>query len=279
MPGPTPLQGIQVLRDPEPFLTPEQRYGGTADPRHENVGEVARPYSWEGVYEGSHGPYGLDNQLLGIDICSYTAPAGQLGQDPTADLTPRTHAAPWPKGVPQSPHPEEQADWRSQEASIHASNTGLSRRMLFSPTLHALQDDWKGFYEVAPGTSAQDPNVPAQVGFASGGFASRDRVQSLAGQNKYGFDSAHSMRRYADGPIPGNFMWMKPGGRPLFKTMAGPAGLAVGENSPFAGQDPTMAFNTQGSVLVDLPYEYQAPPQPSLAPAVADTGVPAIGLW
>lgn len=277
MPGPAPIQGIQVLSDPEPFLTPEQRYGGTADPRHANIGEVAELYPWEGVYSGPHGPYGLDNQLLGVEICSFAA--GELGQDPTADLTPRTHAAPWPKGVPQSPQPEEQAEWRAQEASIHASNTGASRRSLYNPTLHALQDSWTGIYDVAPGTSAQDPNVPKQVGFASGGFASRDRAQSLAGQNQYGFDGRHLMRRFATGSIPGNYMWMKPGGRPMFKTMAGPARPAVGEDSPFAGQDPSTSFGVHGGILTDLPYEYEAPPQPSLSQPVQDTGVPSIGLW
>jgi len=277
MAGPAPIQGIQVLSNPEPELTPEQRYGGTADPRHSSIGEVARPYSWEGVYEGSHGPYGLDNQLLGVEICSFAA--GDLGQDPTADLTPRTHAAPWPKGVPQSPHPEAQAEWRDQENSIHASNTGVSRRMLYSPTLHAQQDNWQGFYEVAPGTSAQDPNVPKQVGFAVGGWGSRDRSQSLAGQNQYGFDSAHSMRRYAAGSIPGNYMWMRPGGRPMFKTLAGSGQLPTGSDSPFYGQDASAAFGVQGGILTDLPYEYATPPIPAVASAAPNQAPAEIALW
>jgi len=87
------------------------------------------------------------------------------------------------------------------------------------------------------------------------------------------------MRRFATGSIPGNYMWLKPGGRPLYKTMAGPARPAVGENSPFAGQDPTLAFGTLGGILTDLPAEYEAPPQPALAQAMPDVSVPEIGLW
>jgi hypothetical protein len=267
------------MRDPTPQATPEERYGGMADARHANVGEVARPYSWEGIYEGPHGPYGAENDLLGFDYTLTTPAAGALGQDPTADLTPRTHAAPWPKGVPQSPDPETQAEWRAQEASIHASNTGASRRLLYSPTSHALQDSWQGLYEVDPGDSAQDPNVPKQVGFAVGTFASRDRAQSLAGQNQYGYDAAHLQRRYATGSIPGNYMWMQPGGRPLVKNLPGTAQVPVGNDSPFAGQSPAKFFDTHGAVLTDLPYEYSPPPQPAVSQPAPSGDVPEVAWW
>jgi hypothetical protein len=115
----------------------------------------------------------------------------------------------------------------------------------------------------------------------SSGFmwGTRDRVQSMARQNEFGFDSSHRHRRYADAPIPGNYMWLRPGGRPLQKTLAGPARPAIGPESPFSGDDLGFTFGIDGAVLQNVPTEYVSPAQPKLAAPMAYDDNDAVVEW
>lgn len=280
---PRGLQGLTPLASSVPGemeATPEERYGGIADPRHGVPGETAEPYPWE-VFPGqTHGPYGIENQLLsayGLGVLA--EPAGTLDQDPTADLQPLTHAAPWPKGIPQTVLPDAANLNRLQEsADIHASDMGASRLAMYSPTLLGENDQWTEYRNDTPGESQLVP-IPKQV-MMSGGWGTTDRTQSMQEQNEYGFDTAHTHRRWATGAIPGNTMWMQPGGRPIVRNLPQAARVPVGKDSPFAGQVPGDAFSTQGAALYDLPTEYSGPPTPTLAPAYSGSGsVPNIPLW
>jgi len=141
-----------------------------------------------------------------------------------------------------------------------------------------VQDDWEELLETNPGHSDQVP-IPGQLMSSSYGYGTRDRVQSMARQNEFGFDSAHMHRRYATGPIPGNTMWMRPGGRPMRKTLAGPARPAIGPSSPFAGQNLGFNFNPDGAVLQNVPSEYQPPPNPTLQPAVISDVNDSVVEW
>lgn len=278
-----PLGGLVGFVNSDPEATASQRHGGTADPAHNSLGEVADPYPWE-VFPGeTHGPYGPENEYIGMeDVNHYITPADEVYDDPTMDQTPvRGHAAPWPKGVPQSPDPDSQQAWRDQSDDIHASNMGGSREMLYEPTLSPVQDEWNLIDETDPGLLfPQMEPIPGQIMTGgSGGFGSRDRVQSMARQNEYGFDSAHIRRRYASGSIPGNYMWLEPGARPLVKSIAGRATIPVGDSSPFAGQDPGESYDSQGSTLLVLPAEYQAPPDPSLGASYPSYEAPQVDLW
>lgn len=281
--GIQPIAGINGFVYEDPFATAEQRNGGVADVRHASVGEDDSSYPWQ-VFPGEeHGPYGTENDLIGFDICSYTAPADHVYDDPTMDQTPITRAAPWPKGLPTTTDPDDVSARRQESADIHSSNLGGSREALFEPTLCPVQDEWDQVLETDPGiTFPEMQSLPSQLlSGGSGGWGSTDRVQSLARQNQYGFDSAHMHRRYATGTIPGNFLWMEPGGRPLVKSVAGTAKVPVGPDSPFYGQDPGVPFNSQGAALADLPVGYTGPPDPALATgyAQADTFNDEIPLW
>ena len=156
--GPMPVAGLTGLVDEQPFATAEERSGGPADPRHAVLGERAHPYPWERTQTGPHGPYGQENQFYGpdsMDALVYILPAGVLGEDKQADLTPSSaaqktggHAAPWPKGLPQSALPDdENTDWLVQRAGIHASNTGASRGYDYEDSQLAQNDEWQDFYE------------------------------------------------------------------------------------------------------------------------------------
>jgi hypothetical protein len=254
--------------DPTPEATAEEMWGGPADPRHGLGPDPSTDYSYLQWYSGPHGPYGLDNALLGVDPSIYTEQAGEVRQDPRGDLQERTHAAPWPKGLSDSQDrgPEESAYRNRESFLIHSSDQGMSRQF---DSLPPQNDEWSSVEYTDPGSDTlQSNDVPKQVGNAVSGYGSTDRRQSLAIQNRYGFDSAHVFRRFAVGSIPGNYMWMDPGSRPLRHDRLGSVpNIPTGEDSPFTGQDTTMSFGTQGAVLVDLPPEYAEPPTPVLSGA------------
>jgi hypothetical protein len=200
------------------------------------------------------------------------------------DLTPvHTQAAPWPKGLPSGTDPDTVAAWRAQQDAIHAVNMGGSRDQNFIPTGDPVQDEWVEVWETDPGmlfpNQEQIPNQSRGSGVM--GWGSRDRTQSNATQNGYGFDAAHMHRRYAVGSIPGNYLWMQPGSRPLIKTHTGTANVPVGPDSPFAGQLPVGQFDPQGAALLNLPNSHTPPFSPALAdtvaPAVSDS--PEVSLW
>lgn len=290
MPGPSGLAGITgfVIQNAE--ASPEAVHGGFVDPKHAEWGETDRPYPWENYTFGTgpHGPYGLENQLLGTDNApeNRTFPAGQLVQDPTADLTPSNHAAPYPREGPLSGNgscdPDDTTRQLLQSAWIHGTRMGSGRRRLYDPTMHALNDSWTDFYELNPGASTQMPITP-QVGNASGGWGSTDREQNaLTRQNTYGFDSAHMHRRYATGAIPGNYMWLQPGSRPLVRTFTGgPVNFPIGQDSPFTGDNPGATFGYQGVVLVNTPTQYSPVPEPNVVPMAWDSsgGTMTTGEW
>jgi hypothetical protein len=269
MPGPQSISGLEgfIIQDPE--ATPESIHGGPADPFHAQYGEVAEPYPWQMQAYG--GPYNIVDPVDGmIGMYTEVMPAGDITQDPTGDRTPYTHASPWPKDPigDGSVSPENTARQLYQNRSIHASNLGSSGKHLFTNTV-PVNDEWQEVWAVSPGTmSLQTPGMPQQAAIAVGGFGSRDRGSTEAAQNSYGYDSAHMHRRFATGSIPGNYMYLKPGGRPMVKSISriGLRNFPIGANTPFYGDDTTMAFDTYGSILVDTPPEYIAPPQPMTTP-------------
>ena len=266
MAGPAPISGLTGLYDPTPQATPEEIWGGPADPSHGGGLDPSSGFIYEQFYSGPHGPYGPDNAVLGEDPSVYTERAGQLFQDPRGDQQPQTHAANWPKGLSQAqdPGPEDNTKRLRESFLIHSQDQGMSRQF---DSLPPQNDTWQDVDYTDPGSpTLQSNSVPKQVGSVVGAFGSSDRNQSLAKQNEYGFDSAHVHRRYATGSIPGNYMMLEPGSRPLRHDRLGSVpNIPTGDDSPFTGQDTTTSYNTQGAVLQVLPTEYPEPPSPSLS--------------
>lgn len=281
MDGLTGLAGLQSLYVDTPEANPEEIQGNPADPRHGHAGEMARPYSWESQQTpaGDHGPYGPPDDLLD-ESDYYFLPAGMVTDDPTAETAPWTHAAPFPKNVvgDMSVSPDHVASQRRFSRWAHSLKTGGKRNVTI-PTMEAQQDQWNEIWENDAGvTMLSDVSPQMKAGLAPAGRGSTDRTQSFARQNRYGFDGWHMHRRYAASPIPGNTMWMRPGGRPMNKTLAGPARPPIGHDSPFAGQDLGQAFSyDNGAILQDTPTQYTAPPEPYVGPPVqyADESAPS----
>lgn len=279
------ITGLQGYISSDPEATPFEIQGGPVNPAHARPGEAAPPYSWD-AYQGAlgtgpHGPYGPENELLGDLPEGLTLVAGMPSQDPLHDSTPyRTHGGPWPRGMETSVHPDAVSRQLEQSRELHAVQTGASARLGHLRGVPA-EDQWQDFYTVMPGESLQATDVPPQLKGATHGFGTRSREQSFAAQNEYGFDSSHRHRRYAAGSIPGNYLWMKPGGRPMVKSLPGPARPPVGSDSPFHGNNvgATFSYDT-GAILQGPATEYVAPPSPYTQPAAqaADTA-PDIPLW
>lgn len=277
--GLSALTGHQVLIEENSQATPEERSGGTADPSHAKY--LAEDYIRRGAQLGEPmGPYGPDAQMLG-DTSDFWESGGEPDQDPQHDYTPLNHAGPWPKGIQSGPvgdiGPEATALKLRQLVALHGMDMNGDAQSNLTRE-EPLNDQWETIDQLNRGNSGLQ-DLPKQAKSSGFGWGTRDRTQSLAAQNSFGFDQTHQHRRWASGHIPGNFMWMKPGGRPMAKGMPGPAKLPTGINSPFTGQDTGFSFNPDGAVLQNVPSEYMPPPQPTLQNAPVATGDDANVEW
>jgi hypothetical protein len=272
------LAGYQVLIEEDSQATPDMRMGGSADPRHAD-GSPEHQFRRGSRIGVQHGPYGPENQLLG-DAEWFWQPGGEDWQDPLFDHTPSKRAGPWPKGIlsgpTPTPYPVDVAYGREQSRIIHGIDTNADSAVTHGR--EALNDQWSTIDQTTPGHTDLRP-LDKQALSSGFGWGTRDVVQSMARQNEYGFDSAHQFRRWATGSLPGNFMWMIPGGRPLRKGLAGPARPPIGIDSPFAGDDLGASFGIHGAMLQNVPTEYVAPPQPTLSRSIVSADNDSVVEW
>lgn len=268
------LAGINAIQDDaeSTFATPEQRSGGPADEYHGHVGEQATPYAWESqaMPGGSHGPYGPQNQLLDDEFW-FLEPAGSPDQDPDFDYnTPsltRSHGSVNNVGL-SGPVPSQfdAINTQIEQMGNKSSNLNTSASMINNTLGDVQNDTWTEIWELNDGNSDLPP-VGKQFSHQANGFGVNDAASNTSRKvNLYDYGSKHQHRRYATGSLPGNFMWMRPQGRPLFKTMAGPARPPIGRGSQFEGQDVGTAFQyDNGAILQTVPSEYIPPPSPNVA--------------
>lgn len=276
--GLTGLNGLGPQRVDESIASPEDRMGGPADPRHGVFGEQAKPYSWQSqlIQGGTLSRNLLQDELPDEDFADWVStPAGNITEGgPYIERAPWTHAGPWPSDpIGDGSHsPKNIIDrqvLQNYQLRGLASPSDFSHANVYG--YPALQDQWTEIWQVDPGNSDLEAMGPqARSGLAPAGRGNTDRTQSNARQNQYGYDSKHWHRRIATGSIPGNYMWMRPGGRFSQKTLPGPARPAIGEGSPFEGDNLGASFSTQGAILTTQPTEYQAPPEPYIAPYASD---------
>jgi hypothetical protein len=287
MPGLSALSGYGAISDPNPFATAEERTGGIAE-QHALERHADPQYLSQLTRAGSHGPYGAENQLLS-DTMWFLESAGSPDEDPQFDYnTPsltRSHGS--VHNIVSNGTVPSQADsihLQLEQMDNKRSDLGTSRGLTHIQSLEPLNDVWHEIWEVDNGSS-DVPDTTKQIAYQANGYGVSDSVSNAYHKtNMYGYNSKHMHRRYAAGKIPGNFMWMRPQGRPLFKSIAGVARPPVGGNSPFAGQDVGAAFSYDtGAVLLNTPEEYIPPPMPNIATrnAVYDNpyGTDGTELW
>lgn len=282
------VNGITGYIVSNPQATPFEQQGGIADPKHAIWGEEASPYPWENV---PMGPYpGLINPIDGIigrDADSnFGIPAGSLSQDPTADVTPSTGAAPFSNENPLAPMADQLDTHKRAIGSrrqlldslrVHAMRTGAGLKRMF--LLPAEQDSWNAFFNAVPG---QDnvPVVPISIGAVAGGYGTNDhRSNPGAKVNSFDLATSHRHRRYATGSVPGNYLWLKARSRPMVRSFTSLYNFPT--SGAFAGDDPGASFSTEGAILYNPASEYVPPTQPYLASpsAVSDSGVPDISYY
>lgn len=276
MPGVNPITGF-VNAAPE--APPFEQQGGPVNSYHGHWGQQASPYPWEVIPMGPY-PGSIDPLPGIIDDAPMlrSLEAGFMAQDQTADQTPAYHAAPFPNEGPGSKAPDQldvhgraagSARQLAQSFWVHAHNTGAGLKRLFLPQMLAKQDQWTGFFNEVPGNDIV-PSIPGSVSSNAGGFGANDHVSNaFRKENQFGYNTSHRHRRFATGSIPGNTQWLKPGGRPMVRTLTGIHQFPV--SGAFAGDDPAATFSYQGAILTNTPAEYAAPAQPTLSPAIVDT--------
>lgn len=256
-----PLTGYPV--NPA-MLTPQQQQGGPADPIHgHDAWETPAHNTWEYVHGvATHGPPPVEMELVG-SIPSIT-PAGTPADDPLYDYQPETHAAPWPVGVDGAGDrdPEQYAARAQESADIHASDMGASAGWYTEPA--PLLGEWQNIDYRSIGQGQLVP-IPEQLMNSVGGWGNTDRTQSLAIQNDYGLDAAHVHRRIGHSPIPGDFLWLEPAGRPIVLNPARTAQVPIGTDSPFTGQNIDATFAVGQAAPLDPPTEYAPPADPYTA--------------
>ena len=279
----SPITGLSALAryqsvDELNQATPEERMGGIADPLHATGAPT--PYGRGSRIGTPIGPVGPENQLIGEFESWALTPAGNEYDDPQFDHTPSRRAGPIPRGIMSGPidavSPGSIADQLQQSAVLHGINTNAAAHA--QRNLEAENDAWYVMEQVNPGNSDLQP-ISNQAKSAGFGWGTRDRTQSFARQNEFGFDSAHVHRRYAQSSIPGNYMYLRPGGRPMVKSLPGPARPPIGVDSPFAGDDLGQAFSINGAILQNVPSEYVPPPQPNLSASVVSDSNESVVEW
>lgn len=279
----SPITGLTALaayQSVEEYnqATPEDRSGKPANPLHATGAPT--PYGRGSRIGTPIGPAGPENQIIGEFESWALTPAGNEYDDPQFDHTPSRRAGPIPRGIMSGPidaqSPDSIADQLQQSAVLHGINTNAAAHA--QRNLDALNDEWFVMEQVNPGNTDLQP-IGRQAMSAGYGWGTRDRTQSFARQNEFGFDSAHVHRRYAQSPIPGNYMYLKPGGRPMVKGLPGPARPAIGPDSPFYGDDLGQAFSVDGAILQNVPSEYVPPPQPNLAASVVSDVNDSVVEW
>lgn len=259
MPGITgiqPLNGMYAWSDPsaDPFTL----QGGPANPKHgQPLADPNQPYPWQ----AQGWPQAQSNMPSGEWIDDYQCyPSAGMGtpDTPYFDATPNTHAGPWPKGVPTTVRPDEVAERRIESMVLHGDGMDNAKPSLI---ISALQDIWQRIWNPDDKTPNIQETVNNQVKHSVGGYGSTDAVGNPDGHNEYDYGNAHMMRRWGAGSVPGAYMWMKPGGRPLVGFVPGPARPPVG-TGPFEGQDIGQGFSAYPGVLTQPAGAYEVPPDP-----------------
>lgn len=265
MAGLGPLEPLTGYPVDVSSLSPAQRQGGPADPLHGQYGwEVPEHYP----YEYQHGAALATPPPVEMELISSIPPitvAGTPGEDPLFDYQPDTHSSPWPAGVDGAGDrdPVQYAARAAESARLHAADMNASPR--YSNFTHPQIGQWENIDLTSVGTSLQ-VRPPEQSMNSFTGWGNTDRIQSLAVQNEHDYDAAHLHRRMAHDPIPGDELWIIPGGRPIVLNQPHTAVAPIGRISPFSGQDLDATFATDQAAPLAPPTAYAPPADPRTEP-------------
>jgi hypothetical protein len=260
-----------VFVDPNPEA-PAEVVQGNPWPSPAGPGYVAQPLRYPGQL-WSQG-YGINPQTpapateLVDDDVAYPSAATIAGPDtPYFDATPNTHAGPWVKPY-DTRQPDQAGERQAYSDAAHADGFDNRKPGLI---ISSLQDDWVEYFNgPADGVMLGDPGQDKSVL----GWGSTDISGYPENINQTEDFGLHGHRRVATGHnLPMNFMWMPGSGRPLISTVHGLQDLPVGDQGPYADQDPAYGYGTAGAVLTMPAGAYEAPAAPYQAPPLSQQGL------
>jgi hypothetical protein len=253
------ISGDYVVEQPE--TTPFERFGDPADPRHAK-GLIVEQYPWQDptgrTPQTNPGPV---DDYIGQVIEAQDAGIAGVGT-PYWDATPNTHGGPWPAGLDQTagPAPPGRESWGSESYALHSD--GLDFNLPMQATRLAVEPSKKLNNENNDPSDNLQEAVPQQVALSSGGGLSTDAFTNPRGRNDYGMGAAHRIHARATSHMPGNYQWLKPGGRPMVVTRFDTFDR-TGVDSPFYGQDQSEVFQVDNSgILLNPAGEYEPPADP-----------------
>jgi hypothetical protein len=243
-----PLAGMTGLNGPvdnDPHGTTKRdpsNWGGPVDPRHAIPGDS----SHEPRYAGT--PYAPDSLVLGT-----TPPLASMPGH-VRDQTPRSHAAPWPRGI-------ETDDVVAGEQSqiLHGVDLGGSTYLNDGPVPYPVEVE--SVYNLSPNASDLSNQVPGQLRGLS-----TDVDQGYGQDNSGTFGYGHQQRREFHTDMPFDYTALYAGDRPFYGKHPVWTNRLDGDDSPYglAGDNSVGMNLAPGPVGYSTPYEQ--PSNPTVAP-------------
>lgn len=237
----TALQGVDTPvphgmqgRDPGEF-------GRGPVPGHEVPGDQSAA-SHE-LYQGTRYPGPID-----ADDRVETTPAAPGEQ---VDVTPDSHAAPYPRGISQDPVAE-----AAQRAALHGVDLGGPRRIIGVPVPY--EETVSGGREDSPNASILAGGIPAQL------RSGNDVDQGFGSTPGYGFAFGRFLRRVFHDAVPTDRTGTVRGERPFWGAHGLTPPRPYGTDSPYGDTPPYEGMQLRAD-RVTAPQPYVQPPNPEVA--------------
>lgn len=218
--------------------------GTTADPSHGVWGDTSAPAWMTGPYP-SHGQFAYEPDWVMVGEDPLIQPVG----DRPHDLTPDSHAAPYPRmRYPGGELRNAEEQWADQEASwiLHAEDQG-GNWYNESPGGRAVPVHWDQRLTVTEGSTILEP-VPGQL---RGGDIGQDVAQGYGTSERFGYGGGHVQYRQQTDPVPYNYQWLQAGERPFIVPQPHVQPTYDGPDSPYGPHGDTtsgMHLGVQGAV-------------------------------
>lgn len=235
-----------TIRDPD-------NWGGPVDARHHIPGDSSHAPNYAGT------PYAPDPAVPSAPPTLSSTP-GHI-----RDHTPRSHAAPWPRGIE-----DDLVASGETMRTLHGVDLGGSTYLNDGSVPYPVQVESR--YDLSPNDSGLAP-APEQLRGLS-----QDTDQGFGHDNSGTFGYGHQQQRIYHDPIPFDTTILYAGDRPFSGKHPVWQNRLDGDGSPYAQAGDISVGMNLGPTPVGFPTPYQEKPDPTVAPfTVYPSEGPSIG--
>jgi hypothetical protein len=224
-----------TVRDPA-------NWGGPVDPRHHIPGDSSREPDYAGTPYPPPAP-----QIIAVQPGLSRTP-GHL-----RDQTPRSHAAPYPRGIQTDPVLAADAS-----AILHGADLGGTTYLNDAAIPYPVQVENR--YDLSPNQSGLAAAPDQLRGLST------DTDQGFGHDNAGTFGYGHQQQRIYHDPIPFDTTTLYAGDRPFYGKHPVWQNRLDGDGSPYAQAGDISTGMNLGPTPVGYPTAYQQPPDPTVAP-------------